>query len=320
MNVYGEVSPVFFIDENMKESIINIELKLSSIKINNKVKRDYMVDKATIRSIHSSLSIEANSLSLIDVNNIASNKLVKGDEKDIIECKNAFILYRNMNEYNYKSEDDLIKAHHILMNDLNDDKCYRNHGEGISKDGMIIYVAPDSSLVPSLMNSLFKYINESDIHPLILACVFHYYFVAIHPFSDGNGRIARFWLSLILTKYDNSFEFIPVEEEIKNNQEEYYQAIEVCHINNNTNQFIKYMLKVINKSLDKIISKNDIIDNYIDNRIIDLIIENDSITQDKIADILDINVRTVKRHFKSLIDNKVIQRVGADKNGIWELL
>jgi Fic family protein len=170
------------------------------------------------------------------------------------------------------------------------------------------------------MNSLFKYLNESDIHSLILACVFHYYFVAIHPFSDGNGRIARFWLSLILTKYDNSFEFIPVEEEIKNNQDEYYQAIEECHINNNANQFIKYMLKVINKSLDKIISKNDIIDNYIDNRIIDLIIENDSITQDKIADILDINVRTVKRHFKSLIDNKVIQRVGSDKTGIWELL
>ena len=320
MSAFDKICPVFFIDENIKESIINIELKLSSLKINNKSRRDYMIRKANIRSIHSSLSIEANSLSLNDVINISSNKEVKGDKEDIIECKNSLELYKNINTFDYKKEEDLIKAYQILMRNLNAEISYRNHGEGVIRNGKLIYQAPNSFYVPSLMKSLFEYINTSDIHPLILGCLFHYYFVYIHPFSDGNGRLSRFWLSLILNKYDSNFEYIPIEEEIKNSQEEYYQAIDESHINGNANIFIKYILKVINKSLDNICINNDIITNYIDNGIIDLIMNDSSITQDKIADILDINVRTVKRHFKALINNRIITRVGSDKTGNWEVM
>lgn len=106
-----------------------------------------------------------------------------------------------------------------MMGFEDDNGKYRNHGEGISRNRKIIYQAPDSILVPSLMKSLFNNIKDFDINKIVLAALFHYYFVSIHPFTDGNGRMARFWVSLMLIEYNDNFEFIPIEEEIYLNQE-----------------------------------------------------------------------------------------------------
>ena len=208
-----------------------------------------------IKSIHSSLAIEANSLSLNSVEKIIDDKLVLGDRKEIQEVKNANELYEHIDEYNWKSEEDFLKAHTLLMKYFEDDNgYYRNHGEAIKKGNEIVYTAPESILVPSLMKSLFKFINDNEnkIHPLILSSIFHYYFVSIHPFSDGNGRIARFWVSLILTSWNPNFKYIPIEEEMYINQEKYYDSIAQCHINGNANVFINFMLKCVYSLLEKI--------------------------------------------------------------------
>ena len=121
--------------------------------------------------------------------------MVLGDRKEIQEVKNANELYEHIDKYNWKKESDFLKAHTLMMKYFDDDNgYYRNHGEGVKKGNEIIYTAPHSILVPSLMKSLFNFIteNEKEIHPLILSSIFHYYFVYIHPFSDGNGRMARF--------------------------------------------------------------------------------------------------------------------------------
>ena len=201
-----------------------------------------------------------------------------------------------------------------------DNGGYRNHGEAVKREDKIIYMAPESILVPSLMKSLFEYLNTSNLNLIILSAIFHYYFVAIHPFSDGNGRMARFWVSLMLINYNKNFEFIPIEEEIYLNQEEYYKSIAACHINSNANAFIKFILKNINSSLDKVIKSSNFVLNDIQNKIIELITNDNHITQNRIADIIGVNVRTIKRNFKVLIDNNIIERVGSDKNGYWEVL
>ncbi len=160
-----------------------------------------------------------------------------------------------MKDYNFKSEKDFLKAHSIMMKYFDDDNgYYRNHGEGVKRGDEIIYRAPDSIIVPSLMKSLFSFVSSNDgkIHPLVLSAIFHYYFVYIHPFSDGNGRLARFWVSLILASYNPKFEYVPFEEEIYLNRDEYYSAIAQCYINGNANVFISFMLRIINSILDKI--------------------------------------------------------------------
>ena len=321
MNLFDIVNPVFNMDEEINELLVNIDSKLDDIKITDKQKRKYMVTKSKVRSIHSSLAIEANSLSLFDVENILEHKQIIGKRDEVQEVKNAIEAYDRINNYNYKSEKDCIEVHGLMMKYFDEDKgSYRNHGEGVEKNGKVIYMAPESILVPSLMKSLFEFINNSDINLILLSAIFHYYFVAIHPFSDGNGRLARYWVSLMLIKYNKNFEFIPIEEEMYLNHEEYYSSIVQCHNNGNANIFIKFLLQTINSSLDKIIKSSKFVMNDIQNRIIEYIINDKYITQNSIAEKLNVNVRTIKRNFKVLIDNNIIERIGSDKSGYWEVL
>ena len=321
MNLFDKVKPVFNIDDEMNELLAYINFKLNEIKITDKQKRKYMVTKSKVRSIHSSLAIEANSLSLFDVENIIEHKQIIGKRDEIQEVKNAIEAYDRINDYDYKNEKDFIEVHGLMMKYFDEDNgSYRNHGEGVEKDGKVIYMAPESLLVPSLMKSLFKFVKESDINIILLSVIFHYYFVAIHPFSDGNGRLARYWVSLMLIKYNKNFEFISIEEEIYLNHEEYYSSIAQCHNNGNANVFIKFLLKTINSSLDKVIKNSKFVLNDIQNKIIEFVINDKYITQNTIAEKLNVNVRTVKRNFKVLIDNNIIERVGSDKTGYWEVL
>ena len=321
MNSFDEIKPIYYIDEEMNNILSDINKKLKNINVNDKQKRKYMISKSKIRSIHSSLAIEANSLSLFDVENISNNKQVFGKKDEVQEVKNAIQAYNHINYYNYKSENDLLKVHQLLMKYFDEDNGnYRNHGEGVKRKDEIIYMAPESILVPSLMRSLFEYINNSDLNIIILSAIFHYYFVTIHPFSDGNGRCARFWVTLMLISYDKSFEFIPLEEEIYLNQEKYYSSIAECHNNGNANAFIKFILETINSSIDKLIKNSNFVLNDIQNKIIELITNNNKITQNEIANITNVNVRTIKRNFKVLIDNLVIERIGSDKTGYWQII
>ena len=321
MNLFDKVKPVFKIDGEMNELLVNIDTKLNEIKITDKQKRKYMVTKSKVRSIHQSLAIEANSLSLFDVENILEHKQIIGKRDEVQEVKNAIEAYDRINDYDYKNEKDFIEVHGLMMKYFDEDNGnYRNHGEGVEKDGKVIYMAPESLLVPSLMKSLFEFVKESDINIILLSAIFHYYCVAIHPFSDGNGRLARYWVSLMLTKYNKNFEFIPVEEEMYLNHEEYYSSIAQCHVNGNANVFIKFLLKIINSSLDKVIKSSKFVMSDIQNKIIEFIINDKYITQNAIAEKLNVNVRTVKRSFKVLIDNNIIERVGSDKSGYWEVL
>ena len=93
---------------------------------------------------------------------------------------------------------------------------------------------------------------KDNVQPLILSSVFHYEFVFIHPFSDGNGRMARLWHTAILSDWKPVFEYIPIESQIEKFQDEYYDAISRCHVAGETTIFIEFMLAQIDKILDEI--------------------------------------------------------------------
>lgn len=326
MKSFDTIEPKFYISEDNKKIIKRIEKKLSLIEFDNNIRKKNLQIKSRVRSIHSSLAIEANSLSIESVESIIDNKLVLGNRKEIQEVKNANELYEHINEYNWKDENDFLKAHTLLMKYFEDDNgYYRNHGEGIKKGSKIIYTAPESILVPHLMRSLFEFINnnELELHPLILSSIFHYYLVYIHPFSDGNGRIARFWVSLILSNWNFKFKYIPIEEEIYLKRKEYYNSIAQCHINGNANVFISFMLDIVDSSLEKITKKTTqkttqkLNGNQL--KIIEFIKENPKITRNELANKLNITSDGIKYNLKKLIDYDILERVGPDNGGYWQL-
>ena len=246
--------PSITISNLMLSRTISIAEKLGKIETYHSLKRMPILRRNNkIRSIHSSLAIEANSLSLDEVRDVISGKVVIGPQKEIQEVKNAYQAYELIKEFNPYRIDDLLKAHRILTNlTIEDNGKYRNHAEGVFDGDKVIFIAPPADMVPQLMNDLFYWLNaDKDVPMLIKSCVFHYEMVFIHPFSDGNGRTVRLWQNVLLTQWNSIFEYIPIESMIQKHQNEYYDSIALCHKNGNSNVFIEFMLKMIDETLEE---------------------------------------------------------------------
>jgi len=250
--------PPFTITNTMLDYISSIMENIGKLDNYNNLNRMPILRKNNrINSIHSSLSIEANSLSLDQMRDVINGKIVIGPQKEIQEVKNAFNSYEKIKETNPYSINDLKKIHGVMTYLILDESGeFREGNEGVFDGDKCIFMAPSPKVVNELMNNLFNWMKESnkEIHPLILSSVFHYEFVFIHPFSDGNGRIARLWQNIILSKWKGIFEYLPIETRIKEYQDEYYKAISNCHKNGNSNEFIEFMLKMINEVLEELIS------------------------------------------------------------------
>ena len=209
-----------------------------------------------IRSIHSSLAIEANSLSFNEVKDVIEGKTVIGPEKEIQEVKNAYEAYSKIKEMNPYSINDLKKIHGIMTYlTVSESGKFRSDNEGVfDENGNCIHICPPPDKVNGLMTDLFDWLkeNKDSIHPLILSSIFHYEFVFIHPFSDGNGRTARLWQNIILSSYEEIFEYVPIESQIKKYQNDYYKAINDSNLNGNSTKFIEFMLKMIDETLDNL--------------------------------------------------------------------
>lgn len=248
--------PPYTISNKMLELVSSISEKIGKITSHKELEsKPHLRKNNRIESIHSSLKIEANSLSLSEVRDVINGHLVMGDQKEIQEVKNAYEAYEKIREINPWDIEDLKKIHGIMTyRTVDESGVFRKGNEGVFSGSDCIFVAPPPQIVPTLMEDLFSWLKQSEgkIHPLIMAAVFHYEFVFIHPFSDGNGRMARLWHTVILYRWRDVFEYIPLESQIEKYQTEYYDAIAKCHVNGNSDLFIEFMLDMINKILDEV--------------------------------------------------------------------
>lgn len=283
--------------------------------------------KTRIKSIHSSLAIENNQLSLFQVEAVINGKAVIGEQKDIQEVKNAYKAYEEIDNINPYSVEDLKKIQGILTFAIEDDSGkFRNHGEAVYDGDVQIFMAPPHRMVPTLMDNLFSWMNEvkENVNPLILSSIFHYEFVFIHPFSDGNGRTARLWQTAILTHWKDLFKYIPIESIIRKHQEEYYTAIQNCNNAGNSNEFIEFMLKIIDEAVDGMIlnqqeTTQETTQKTTQEKIINLIKKNPGITQVEMAKALDLTRDGISYNIKTLKEKGIIERVGSTKSGIWKV-
>ena len=247
--------PPFVITNEMLNIVSEIMEIIGRIGVTDNLNRFPVLRKQNrVRSIHSSCFIEANSLSLNQVQDIINGKTVIGPEKDIVEIKNAIKAYDEMETINPFSIKDLKRIHGIVGRDVVKNAGeFRTGNEGVKdENGNIVFIAPPPELVNGLMTNLLKWCKQNfkAINPLILSSVFHYEFVFIHPFRDGNGRTARLWQTCLLGKWKDVFYYLPIENYIKDNQEDYYKAISASHIAGNSNPFIVFMLKMIKNALN----------------------------------------------------------------------
>lgn len=251
-----DYKPPFTITNEILTYVSSISEKVGRITATSNMEaKPHLRKNNRIKSIHSSLRIEANSLSLGQVRDVINGKTVPGEQKEIQEVKNTYAVYEKLAEIDPFSIQDLKTFHGIMTKYIVDESGDSRKGEeGVFNGDQCIFMAPPAKFVPQLMDDLFSWMKtaKASVHPLILSSVFHYEFVFIHPFSDGNGRMARLWHTAILSKWKPIFEYIPIESQIEKFQEDYYNAIAKCHIDGESTAFIAFMLSQIDKILDDV--------------------------------------------------------------------
>ena len=296
-----------------------------------------------IKTIHSSLAIEGNTLTEGEVRDIIDGKNVVAPIKQIQEVKNAIATYELYPTLNPFSVKDLLKAHGVMMQALVDDAGrFRRGGVGVFGEQGLVHMAPPADRVPMLMNDLFDWLKTSKDHLLIRSCVFHYEFEFIHPFIDGNGRTGRLWQSLILGKLHPMFEHLPVENMVYANQQAYYDAITASTKAAQSGPFIDFMLGEIYKTLKEhqgeelSMTEADPIDKEFglkfgeefgikygikfginDKQLLLLLNSNPSLTASEAAERIGMSQRGVEKLMKRLKDIGIVSRQGSRKNGLW---
>lgn len=231
--------------------------KLSST---NKLSANPMLRRTNrIRTIHGSLAIEQNTLTLEQVTAVLNGKQVLAPPKDIAEVKNAYEIYERLEELDPYSVDDLLTAHSIMTRGLVDESgVFRSKPVGVvDQEGHVLHFGTLPQYVPDLVMELLDWVKSSDVHMLIRSCVFHYEFELIHPFADGNGRVGRLWHTLLLSKWNPAFAWLPVESIIHNRQQEYYESINASNAAGESTVFIEFMLSAIKASLIGAINTSD---------------------------------------------------------------
>ncbi|MDY3992923.1 MAG: Fic family protein [Evtepia sp.] len=252
--------PPFEITNTIIDSVAEIAELVGRLTSTNQLSSNPTLCRSNrIRTIHGSLAIEQNTLSLEQVTAVLNGKHVLAPPKDIAEVKNAYEIYERLDELDPYSVDDLLTAHGIMTRELVDESgMFRTRPVGVvDQEGRVLHFGTLPQYVPDLVMELLDWVKNSDVHMLIRSCVFHYEFELIHPFADGNGRVGRLWHTLLLSKWNPAFAWLPVESIIHDRQEEYYAAINASNDAGESTVFIAFMLSAIKASLIDAISESD---------------------------------------------------------------
>ena len=252
--------PPFEITNQIIDSVAEIAELVGRLNVTDPLSASPTLRRANrIRTIHGSLAIEQNTLSLEQVTAVLNGRHVLAPPKDIAEVRNAYEIYERLDELDPYSVDDLLTAHGIMMRDLVEESgVFRSRPVGVvDSEGHVLHFGTLPQYVPDLVMELLDWVKTSEVHMLIRSCVFHYELEVIHPFADGNGRVGRLWHTLLLSKWNPAFAWLPVESIIHDRQQEYYEAINASNDAGKSTAFIEFMLSAINSSLIDAINTSD---------------------------------------------------------------
>lgn len=312
----------FQITDKILDKVTEISQLVGMVSVNSKLTNNPILRRTNrIHTIYSSLAIEQNTLSIEQVTAVISGKRVLAPPKDIAEVKNAYEIYEHLNELNPYSIDSLLFAHSIMMRDLvSESGIFRSIPVGVvDSQGNVLHFGTLPKYIPDLTMELLDWIENSDLPMLIKSCVFHYEFEVIHPFADGNGRMGRLWHTLLLSKWNPMFAWIPVESIIHDRQNEYYRAINASNDTADSTVFIEFMLSAIKDALVETMEYNKPVKSNVNRNdyrwkvISDFLNDNDYIMNADVRDLLYVSSATANRILSALVDERKLMKIRKGK-------
>lgn len=316
------MKPPYQITSQILKLISEISMRLGEVNANYLNKQSPQLRKNNrIKTIHSSLQIEGNALSLDQVSALIDNKRVVGPQKDVKEVLNAINAYDQLSSFDHKNERSFLKAHKILMNGLiSNNGQYRKSAVGIMKGNNLKHLAPPAENINFLMKELFSYLKISEDPALIKSSVFHYETEFIHPFSDGNGRMGRMWQTVILMNDFPVFEYLPFETLISKKQKEYYYALSKSDKEGHSTIFIEFMLQTLNESLEDLLQYNSRIMSDLDRIEYFLSHNKKEFTRKDYMNVFkDISSASASRDLKKALELKLITKTGTKNTTLYKI-
>ncbi|MCQ2914627.1 MAG: Fic family protein [Alphaproteobacteria bacterium] len=194
------------------------------------------------------------------------------------------------------------------------------------------YEAPSADVLEKEMADLIKYINNDEIDCLIKAGVVHLWFVILHPFDDGNGRIARALTDMILSKSDgNKFRFYSMSSQIQKNRKSYYDILEITQ--KDSMDITKWLVWFLDNLLQAIKSSENLLKdvikraefwhkNYLmsfnerQKKVLNKLMDNfeGNLTSTKWAKFCKCSQDTASNDINDLIAKKILKKVGNGRN------
>jgi Fic family protein len=202
------------------------------------------------RALQASLALDHNSLSVVQLQELAAGKRVVALVHDIQQANNALALYQQLDNLNPYQAADVRRAHAAFMFSVASDAGhYRSQGAGVYEGHKLVHMPPPPAKVSALVDSLCYKLQHEQIHPLLTSCLMHYQLAFIHPFSDGNGRLCRLWQQLILIEWQPSFAYLPFTAVLKDKARDYYKTLRQSVPKYDATAFILFMLRSLQECL-----------------------------------------------------------------------
>lgn len=318
--------PPFEITNSMIDHVAEIAELVGRLTVSSPLPTSPTLRRANrIRTIHGSLAIEHNTLSLEQVTAVLNGKHILAPPKDIAEVKNAYEIYERLEELDPYSVEDLLMAHGIMTRGLVEESgVFRTRPVGVvDSEGRILHLGTLPQYVPELVMELLDWAKTSPVHMLIRSCVFHYELELIHPFADGNGRVGRLWHTLLLSQWNPAFAWLPVESIIHDRQQAYYEAINASNHAGESTAFIEFMLSAIQAALTEAITASEETGGKkVDkatlrwNKIQAFLQTHDSIRNADVRALCGVSAATANRILADLVSKKALIKIYL--NGHWQ--
>ena len=331
--------PPFTITVKSVDYLAKIVETITRLEFGTNFKRDIKLHRENrVRTIHSSLAIEGNALSLGEVTAVIDGKIVAGKQEEIKEVKNAYQAYDEIMAFDPYAVTDFLKAHRLMTEGLvKESGKFRSGDVGVFDGDVVVHIGARPQFVPYLIEELFVWASNTDLHPVLKSAIVHCEIETIHPFADGNGRMGRLWQTLILANWNEVFAWIPMESLVYEKKPQYYKTLQDAQKNNDSGQFIEFILSVIlevlttqakeqtgrqsghasetSEFVEKYVVK--FVENDTQKAIIRLMIEQPKISAKTISEKVGISSRGVQKSIDILKKRGLVERIGAAKGGHW---
>lgn len=309
--------------------------------------------QAILRMAHTSTSIEGNKLAQFEVGKVLEGKTVRAPQKDVLEVENYYNALKLLDEMSRKkgdiTEEEVLTLHKVVVNGLSEKEktgkfrpadVYVLDDLGDGRE-MLRFKAPPAPQVKKLIEELLEWLDKSKkegIHPILRAGILHLQFVTIHPFTDGNGRVARLLTQLQLYRDNWDFRKIIVLEDYYNRDRmSYYNAENKAQGRNYQGDmdftlwleyFTTGFLVEARKALEQIQSigfgkvskKNEQV--FLDRdeiQIMDFLSTTGRLTSDDVVDVLGVAKRTAQLKLKNLSDKGLLKLNGKGPSSYYTL-